>query len=276
MKSSSSHSDNSFTQVTANTRPSSARTIAWLAGVALLAGSALASTTNMPAFSQSTDEDAQIAKSLATLLYAERSVISRNQDLINNPNIGDKGLDSKTVLNEAVKIYQGIAKADPLTLDTKTRAGKLIHLQMDSVAEVMDVHQQTLNRQGVGFKGFIPALFARLTNEAFGRRAAGLAEMKLTAPLHLIRNARARPDQWESEVINGKLLSQDWPKDQVYAALVQVKGKPAYRSAVPEYYGSSCLSCHGGPKGEIDLTGWPKEGAREGDLGGVISTTLYH
>lgn len=255
---------------------SPAKPIAWIAGIALLSGAVLATASNMPAFSQAADEDAQISKSLATMLYAERLVISRNQDRINDPNLGDKGLDSKTVLNEAVKIYQGITKVDPLSIDPKTRHGKLIRLQMDSVAEVIDVHQQTLNRKGVGFKGFIPALFARLTNEAFGRRAAGLAEMKVTAPPQLIRNARARPDQWETQVIKDKLLSHGWPKNQVYASAAQIKGKAAYRSAVPEYYGASCLACHGGPKGEIDLTGFPKEGATEGDLGGVISITLYH
>ena len=45
--------------------------------------------------------------------------------------------------------------------------------------------------------------------------------------------------------------------------------------AVPEYYAASCLSCHGGPKGDIDVTGYPKEGGSEGDLGGVISISLY-
>ena len=55
-------------------------------------------------------------------------------------------------------------------------------MQMDAIAEVMDVHQETINRQGVGFKGFIPAVFGRLVNKAFGRRAAGIAEIKVTAP----------------------------------------------------------------------------------------------
>jgi hypothetical protein len=44
---------------------------------------------------------------------------------------------------------------------------------------------------------------------------------------------------------------------------------------VPEYYSASCLSCHGSPKGQIDITGYPMEGRNEGDLGGVISITLY-
>ena len=88
----------------------SAKPIAWIAAIGLLLGAALAIATNMPAFSQSADEDAQIAKSLATMLRAGRTVVSRNQDRINNPNIGNKGLDGKTVLAESVKIYQEIDK----------------------------------------------------------------------------------------------------------------------------------------------------------------------
>jgi Protein of unknown function (DUF3365) len=45
---------------------------------------------------------------------------------------------------------------------------------------------------------------------------------------------------------------------------------------VPEYYGASCLTCHGSPKGAVDITGYPKEGGKENDLGGVISLVLYH
>lgn len=249
---------------------------AWAFGLGLLLCSALVIAAYGPAFSQGADEDAQIAKSLATMLRAGRTVISKNQDRINDPNIGYKGLEAKVVLAESIKIYQEATNVDPRSIDPKTRHGKLIRILMDSIAEVIDVHQRTINRQGVGFKAFIPSLFARLVNEAFGRRAVGIAEMKVTAPPKLIRNARARPDQWEAEIINAKLLSADWPKDQSFAALVKTKGKSAYRTAVPEYYGGTCLSCHGSPKGEIDVTGYPKDGANVGDLGGVISITLYH
>jgi hypothetical protein len=41
---------------------------------------------------------------------------------------------------------------------------------MDAIVEVMDANQTTINAKGTGFKGFIPALFARLVNEAFVRR----------------------------------------------------------------------------------------------------------
>jgi hypothetical protein len=94
-------------------------------------------------------------------------------------------------------------------------------------------------------------------------------------PPQFIRNAKAKADSWESVVIKDKLASASWPKDQTFAAMAESNGRAAYRTAAPEYYGASCLSCHGSPQGEIDITGYPKEGGKEGDLGGVISITLY-
>jgi Protein of unknown function (DUF3365) len=260
-----------------STAPQNARfayALAICVGILLCIAAAL--LIHVPAFSQVPEDDAQIAKSLATMLRAARTVVSKNQDRINDANLGFKGLEGKTVLDESIKIYREATKVDPLSIDPKSRHGKLIRSLMDSIVEVMDVHQRTINRQGVGFKGFIPSLFARLVNEAFGRKASGLAEIKVTAPPQLIRNTRARPDEWESEVIKEKLLSANWQKNQPYAAMAQNRGKTAYRTAVPEYYGATCLTCHGSPKGEFDITGYPKDGASEGDLGGVISITLYH
>jgi hypothetical protein len=147
---------------------------------------------------------------------------------------------------------------------------------MEAIAEVLDANQDTLNKQGLGFKGFIPSTFGRLVNEAFSRRASSEAEVKVTAPPDLIRNRKARPDPWEMDVINTKFLSAGWPKGKDFSATAESKGRPAFRMAVPEYYAASCLSCHGGPKGDIDVTNYPKEGRAEGDLGGVISISLYH
>ena len=99
--------------------------------------------------------------------------------------------------------------------------------------------------------------------------------MKMPAPLEIVRNRKARPDRWESYVIREKLTSATWPKGELYAAVAENKGRPAFRVAVPEYYSASCLACHGKPEGQIDITGYPKEGRNEGDLGGVYSVTLY-
>jgi hypothetical protein len=222
-----------------------------------------------------TDEDVMIAKSLAEMLNASRTVISREQARINDPQLGDKGLSGSAVLEQARRIYQTTTGADPATIDPTSRRGRLLRAQLDAIVEVMDTHQATINAKGTGFKGFIPQAFARLVNEAFSRRARGEAEVKLTASPDRIRNRKARPDAWEAEIIKTKLLNPDWPRGQPYSAVVELKGRPAFRVMVPEYYDASCLTCHGSPKGELDVTGYPKEGGKENELGGVTSLVLY-
>lgn len=221
------------------------------------------------------DDDAAIAKSLADMLRAARQVISSNQTRINDPNLGDKGLNGHVVLQQAVEIYKKATGMDPASVDPASRHGRLLHAQMDAIVEATDANQATINAKGVGFKAFIPAVFARLVNEAFESRAKEEAQIKVTAPEQLVRNRKARPDEWEADVIRSKLLQADWPRGQAYAADAVTKGRSAYRMMMPEYYATSCLSCHGSPKGETDITGYPKEGGKEGDLGAVISVTLF-
>jgi general secretion pathway protein A len=40
---------------------------------------------------------------------------------------------------------------------------------------------------------------------------------------------------------------------------------------MPIHYVRDCLKCHGEPKGDLDISGYPKEGAHEGDLAGAIT-----
>ncbi len=221
-------------------------------------------------------EDTVIAQSLAEMLRDARTVISNNQDLINNPELGDKHLSGQVVLDQAVKGYAKATGSDPTKIDPNSRQGRLLRAMMASIVAVTDDNQATINEKGTGFKGFIPAVFARLVSEDFNQMAKGEAEVKVTAPPELVRNRKARPDAWEADIIKTKLLGADWPKGQSYSAIVETNGRPAFRIAVPEYYAASCLVCHGSPKGEMDLTGYPKEGGKTGDLGAVISITLYH
>jgi hypothetical protein len=222
------------------------------------------------------NDDAAIAASLAQMLRSGRTVISANQTLINDPAKGDKGLTGQVVLTQAQKLYHDATGTDPLTIDPQSRGGRLLHAQMDAIVEVVNANQATINTKGVGFKGFIPAVFGRLVNEEFSRRAGDEATVKVTAPVDLVRNRRALPDTWEREVIDSKFLAPGWQKGQPFEAVVDTGGHSVFRMMAPEYYAASCLSCHGDPKGSLDITGYPREGAKEGDLGGVISVTLLH
>jgi hypothetical protein len=211
------------------------------------------------------------------MLRAGRTVVSANQDRINDPAKGQAGLDGPGFLAQVVTQFRQTTGTDPDSIDPTSRDGRLLHMEMDAIVEVIDANQATFHAPGPTFKGFIPAVFSRLVSEAFSRRAGGEAEMKVTAPPDLVRNRKARPDAWELQVITTHFEASDWPKGQPFSAVLdQPDGHPLFRIAVPEYYAASCLNCHGAPKGKVDLTGYPMEGAALGDLGGVISIKLAH
>lgn len=233
-----------------------------------------AASGTVPSAADTAVQSRAVADSLAKMLQSARTVISKHQDDINDPARGDKGLTAQAVLAEADANYKAATGVDPTSYDPSTRQGRMLKAQRDAIVEVMDDNQAIINREGLGFKGFIPATFARLVNEAFARRVEGGATVKVTAPPELVRNRKARPDPWEVEVIRTRFLDPGWARGTPYAETVDVNGKPAFRMMVPEYYAASCLACHGKPKGTLDVTGYPREGADEHDLGGVISVIL--
>ena len=220
-------------------------------------------------------KDVEMGTRLAELLRAGRSIVSNYQMLINDPTISDKGLDSARFVEEAVSLYTERRGSEPLSGDLSERDRRLIEAQLDAMREVLDEHQDDINREGIGFKGFVPAIFARLINEKFADKVGTEARVRVTAPEQLVRNRKSRPDAWEADVIKNKLLSPQWSKDQIFAAAAHAGGRDSFRVLVPEYYTAGCLTCHGEPKGEIDVTGYPKEGGKAGDLGGAISIVLF-
>ncbi len=221
------------------------------------------------------DADTRAGNALADLLRAGRSVVSASQTLINDPNIADKGFTGDKLVDEATAIYAKRTGTAPLAGDVSDRDRRLLEALIIAMRRTVDAHQSDINRSGVGFKGFIPAVFARLANEEFATIAGTEARIRVTAPAELVRNRKARPDPWERSIVETKLLAADWPTGQAYTEVVEYEGRPAFRMLLPEYYSESCLTCHGEPKDETDVTGYPKEGGKVGDLGGIISIVLF-
>lgn len=228
------------------------------------------SSLPVPAFADG-DEDTALA--LATYFRSARAVISKNQANINDASKGDKGLSASAVVAEADKNYKAAAGQD-VSAASGQKAALLKALQ-GAVSETMNEAQDLINEKGVGFKGFLPAVFAGQVASKFSSSQGGVAEIKLTAPKDYVRNRANRPDKWEEGVIEGKFKSGSHEKGKHISETTQKKGKDAFRLILPEYYGESCLSCHGDPKGELDITGGKKEGGKLGELGGAISVVIY-
>lgn len=219
---------------------------------------------------ETSEED--LAAQLTVLMRSARVVISENQALINDPDKGDKGLAPEKVLAGAKENYKK-ATGKPLpsaasgSLEERSQKAML-----ESITEVMAKNQGLINEKGKGYKGFLPAVFAREVAEKFSAKMKGEIIVKLTAPKELIRNRTNRPDEWEHSVFVQQFKRADYVKGQPYS---QTVGKN-FRYMVPEYYGATCLQCHGEPKGEKDISGGLKEGAKLGDLGGAVSLSIPH
>ena len=153
------------------------------------------------AWAIATASNEDIAVSLATLLRSARAVISKNQKHINDAKVGDKGITADLVEKVARENYKKATKSDLSGIDANSRQGKLIAAEIKAIRDVMDEAQESINREGVGLKGFLPAVFARLVTEKFGANTGGKATLKLTAPKKLVRNRANRPDKWEHNII---------------------------------------------------------------------------
>lgn len=213
--------------------------------------------------------DEELANNLATLFRSARGVISKNQGHINDPNIGDKGLSAAKVVAEAKANFKTSTGKD---LD---KNHPLLKAELEAIGDVMNEAQDLINEEGKGFKGFLPAVFAAQVASSFTKKMDGQAKLKLTAPKKYVRNRKNRPDKWEHKVIEEVFLSSSHKKGTTVSEVTEVKGKKAFRFILPEYYKESCLKCHGGPKGSLDITGAKKEGGILGELGGAISVILY-
>ncbi len=227
-------------------------------------------------FATAAGDEEEIALHMATLLRSARAVISDNQKLINDAAKGDKGLSADAVVAKAKANYQSATGVDIDSIDPASREGELLHTMLDAVGAVMDDAQGLINEEGVGFKGFLPAIFARQMTEKFRDKKGSVADLKLTAPKEFVRNRANRPDAWEADVIENQFKSADYTNGAHFAAIAEKDGKQAYRLILPEYYKESCLGCHGGPKGELDIAGGKKEGGQLGQLGGAISVTILN
>lgn len=80
------------------------------------------------------------------------------------------------------------------------------------------------------------------------------------------------PDDFERTALQYFMESTD--NNEVWQRVTLDDGTPAFRYMMALRAEESCLKCHGEPRGELDPTGYPKEGLQLGDVAGAISVIL--
>jgi len=219
-------------------------------------------------------ELSETARLLAVLLDSGRVVIGRVQATINNPRLEDKGFSSSVFDGQLRKEIQARTRHDLHTLaaDPMPESAKPLLLRMSFFMQkaVHDV-QPDINKKGIGFKGFIPATFATQVAERFSKDT-GLKLRQIGPPGAEPRNPNNKPDEQEELLLYA--VQKNHPRVGDHIVEQQLSDRSGVRVMLPLFYNKQCLSCHGSPKGEVDISGYEKEGFKEGDLGGAISIVL--
>lgn len=213
-------------------------------------------------------EHEHTAQLLTNLLNAGRVVVEQNQTLINDPSRGDKEFTPEVferLLREEFFQQTHIdLKHPPSSLPSLAK--ELLAALLLASKEVVGDAQFVINQRGIGYKNFIPATFGSQTARKFSNRSHVTIKQTTLNP----RNLKNTPDPYEEAVLN-RLARQS----AVTAPTVEwVDGGRLLRTVMPIYYSDDCLTCHGSPKGILDISGYPREGAQAGDLAGAISIQI--
>ncbi len=213
-------------------------------------------------------EHENTAHLLTALLNAGRVVVHQNQALINDPSKGDKKFTpeifERLLRDEFFQQTHIDLKHPPSSLMSYTK--ELLAALLLASKEVVGDAQFVINQRGIGYKNFIPATFGSQTARKFSNRSHVTIKQTTLTP----RNLKNTPDPYEEAV-----LRQLARQTAVTSPTVEwINGGQLLRTMMPIYYSEDCLTCHGSPKGILDISGYPREGAQVGDLAGAISIQI--
>ena len=218
-------------------------------------------------------EASETARLLAVLMDAGRVVLGKAQTTINNPRLEEKGFSPSVFEGRLRKEFQTRTGHDLRNLASSTMPEQakplLLKLSVLMLKEVRDV-QPDINKKGIGFKGFIPATFATKVAQTFTKET-GLKLRQIGPPGIDPRNPANKPDEQEEQTL--LFIQKNHPPVGDHVMDLQLPDH-SVQVLLPLFYTRQCLACHGKPKGEVDISGYEKEGFKEGDLGGAISVIL--
>jgi general secretion pathway protein A len=211
-----------------------------------------------------------IARLLAILLDSGRAVINDNQSLFDDRARADKGFTPDVFERQLVDMFRSRSGVDLQDLDEARIPNGAKRLLRELVAvskQVVADAQPEINRPDVGFKGFIPAVFGARVAARFTERTGVRLKQTALSP----RNPRNAPDAAERAALEA-FADPTFPREKVISEATAQSGW--LRLMFPLYTTRHCLDCHGEPKGELDRTGYPREGLKLGQNAGAISVMI--
>jgi signal transduction histidine kinase len=145
---------------------------------------------------------------------------------------------------------------------------QVLSQQMNAAWEFIEINQELIDTDSDGSYNF-KGIYCAIAGKSIAARFTSVTDYEIRYISVTPRMQRALPDDFENEAY--KAFSEG--QIEKYG-IAEYEGEDVFRYITPLYIKESCLQCHGEPAGEIDMTGYPKEGLKEGDIGGAISIIM--
>ena len=165
-------------------------------------------------------------------------------------------------------IWSNFAQQHQAEISMREKA-YVLSQQLDAVWEFMAINQNRINHDKNGeynFKGLHCSLVGKSIGKLFGVKTDYVTRYVNTNP----RNKDDVADSFEEKALE---RFRSGYKGEIYS-FVEENGVTSFRYVKPMYIDATCTECHGGPKGDPDILGYPKEGWEIGELAGVLSIIM--
>lgn len=175
------------------------------------------------------------------------------------------------VLLLLVSIVVGYFQQKEQTDQTLHEQAYILSQEMSAIWDFISVNQTKINTDSDGshnFKGLHCSVAGTSVGALFSSRTDYVIRYVSDTP----RNPQNRADDLEVEALEAFRGDDSLVE---YTSYEPMKDDALYyRYVIPLKMDSSCESCHGFPVGEVDETGYPKEGMEDGDIVGAASISI--
>jgi hypothetical protein len=224
-------------------------------------------------------EEEKFIDSISKIYIAAMNHIFQRQRLINQKGGDKSSLFDQHFINELMIVYKNTHHEE-----FPVKSSRLKTLLLKSMVEVMDENRTLINDIDLGFKGFIPAIFAFQLADKLSRKGVGI-KIKFTNKAGTVRNILNAPDGWEEAAMEKTYTSSNNTLFDEFAVMNNI---PSYRYFTPLKLKTYCFNCHGKPadnplnKGreksqytDIDMSGFKMENWNSESFAGGLSITIY-
>jgi signal transduction histidine kinase len=147
---------------------------------------------------------------------------------------------------------------------------QILDQEMRAVWDFIDINQHRIDTDSNGENNF-KNIYCAIAGKSVAKLFMQQNDYEIRYVSFTPRYSSAYPDEFEAIALNE--FDEDTEVDEHYGVTV-FRERDVFRYASPIRVKESCLSCHGEPAGEIDVTGHTKEGLKVGDLAGAMSIIM--